>query len=183
MSLKVSAKGMLFKQQLLPGVIQPDQEKKEGESLERNEVKNKPKEEKVVGKVSEVVRDESLEKALEKDTKLPKELKEMIRQVQEKVFNLRKEKKKCDVEKKRIDVELESIRIAFSSLGEQFLDPESKEDETLLCPICDERKISVALTPCGHTRCEECALQEVKMNKSCGVCRAEATGTIKLFFN
>jgi hypothetical protein len=31
----------------------------------------------------------------------------------------------------------------------------------LLCVVCEERKVSIALQPCGHTACEQCAMQLV----------------------
>jgi len=48
---------------------------------------------------------------------------------------------------------------------------------TLICRICLERSAVVALRPCGHILCEQCA-QQIRI---CPFCRAFVMGTLHLY--
>lgn len=48
------------------------------------------------------------------------------------------------------------------------------------CTICMSREVSHAVTPCGHTFCEECCNKQLT---SCYICRVQIRDKMRLFFN
>lgn len=48
------------------------------------------------------------------------------------------------------------------------------------CTICMTKEISFALTPCGHTFCEECCRSQIT---ACYICRVQVRDKIRLFFS
>ena len=48
------------------------------------------------------------------------------------------------------------------------------------CPICHENRHLVALTPCGHTVCQQC--QKSSELRQCPMCRANLTGATWALF-
>jgi hypothetical protein len=53
-------------------------------------------------------------------------------------------------------------------------------ENTPLCSICVEEGVSHALTPCGHTFCQNCIRKHT--SNSCFICRATARDKIRLYF-
>jgi len=49
-----------------------------------------------------------------------------------------------------------------------------------ICTICMTKEVSQALTPCGHTFCDECALKQLT---SCFICRQQVRDRLRLHFN
>jgi hypothetical protein len=49
-----------------------------------------------------------------------------------------------------------------------------------VCTICMTKEVSQAVTPCGHTFCDDCASKQVT---SCFICRLQIRDKIRLFFN
>ena len=47
------------------------------------------------------------------------------------------------------------------------------------CSICMTREVSQAVTPCGHTYCEECCRTQMT---ACYICRVQIRDRLKLFF-
>lgn len=48
------------------------------------------------------------------------------------------------------------------------------------CTICMTREVTQALTPCGHTYCEECTRTQMT---GCYICRVQIRDKIRLYFN
>jgi hypothetical protein len=48
------------------------------------------------------------------------------------------------------------------------------------CSICMTREVTQALTPCGHTYCDECTRSQLT---GCYICRVQIRDKIRLFFN
>jgi hypothetical protein len=48
------------------------------------------------------------------------------------------------------------------------------------CSICMTREVTQALTPCGHTYCDECARSQLT---GCYICRVQIRDKIRLYFN
>ena len=48
------------------------------------------------------------------------------------------------------------------------------------CTICMGREVSTAVTPCGHTFCEECVRNQMT---SCYICRVQIRDKLRLFFS
>eukprot|EP01084_Bolivina_argentea_P142634 250573_1 len=59
-----------------------------------------------------------------------------------------------------------------------FDDPDT---DIASCPICYDRKINIALGPCGHTLCDECT--EELPTKLCPMCSKTISSTQKIFIN
>lgn len=53
-------------------------------------------------------------------------------------------------------------------------------ENTPLCSICVEEGVSHALTPCGHTFCQNCIRKHT--SNSCFICRATVRDKIRLYF-
>lgn len=51
---------------------------------------------------------------------------------------------------------------------------------TPTCTICMTREVVLALTPCGHTFCEECVRNQLT---SCYICRAQIRDKLRLYFS
>jgi hypothetical protein len=49
-----------------------------------------------------------------------------------------------------------------------------------VCTICMAREITQALTPCGHTYCDDCTRSQMS---GCYICRAQIRDKIRLYFN
>ena len=49
-----------------------------------------------------------------------------------------------------------------------------------VCTICMTKEVSQAVTPCGHTFCDDCTTKQVT---SCFICRLQIRDKIRLFFN
>jgi hypothetical protein len=49
-----------------------------------------------------------------------------------------------------------------------------------VCTICMAREITQALTPCGHTYCDDCARSQMT---GCYICRVQIRDKIRLYFN
>ena len=49
-----------------------------------------------------------------------------------------------------------------------------------ICTICMARNITQALTPCGHTYCEECTRSQMT---SCYICRVQIRDKLRLYFS
>jgi hypothetical protein len=49
-----------------------------------------------------------------------------------------------------------------------------------ICTICMTKEICHAVTPCGHTFCEECCQKQLT---ACYICRVQIRDKIRLFFN
>jgi hypothetical protein len=48
------------------------------------------------------------------------------------------------------------------------------------CTICMNKEVSYAITPCGHTYCEDCSRAQTT---ACFICRIQIRDRIKLFFS
>jgi hypothetical protein len=55
-----------------------------------------------------------------------------------------------------------------------------QQSATPTCGICMNKDITHALTPCGHTFCEDCCAKQVT---ACFICRAPVRDTLQLYFN
>ena len=60
------------------------------------------------------------------------------------------------------------LEMKLKDLGEKDFD----NDESSLCPICEERKVEISL-PCSHFFCEQCIKQWVIKSESCPLCRCK----------
>lgn len=49
------------------------------------------------------------------------------------------------------------------------------------CPVCRQRRVSAALTPCGHAFCHACATGVADARQPCPMCRAAGVGVLALF--
>jgi hypothetical protein len=49
-----------------------------------------------------------------------------------------------------------------------------------ICSICMAREVTQALTPCGHTYCDECTRTQMT---GCYICRVQIRDKIRLYFN
>lgn len=49
-----------------------------------------------------------------------------------------------------------------------------------ICTICMTKEISHAVTPCGHTFCDECCQKQLT---ACYICRIQIRDKVRLFFN
>jgi flagellar biosynthesis component FlhA len=49
-----------------------------------------------------------------------------------------------------------------------------------LCTICMMKEVSQAVTPCGHTFCDECMQKQVT---ACFICRVQIRDKVRLYFN
>ena len=49
-----------------------------------------------------------------------------------------------------------------------------------ICTICMTKEICQAVTPCGHTFCEECCQKQLT---ACYICRVQIRDKVRLFFN
>mmetsp|Transcript_55290 Transcript_55290/g.49791 ORF Transcript_55290/g.49791 Transcript_55290/m.49791 type:complete len:144 (-) Transcript_55290:224-655(-) len=70
---------------------------------------------------------------------------------------------------------------------------ETKEDELLdtiqydpdddigACPICYDRRVNIAITPCGHTLCKQCT--DELPTKQCPMCQKAITNTQTIYIN
>jgi len=54
-------------------------------------------------------------------------------------------------------------------------------DDSVVCPICMERKISAAIVPCGHTLCYDGPCH--RSLKACHICQGPIQTVIRLYFN
>ena len=48
------------------------------------------------------------------------------------------------------------------------------------CTICMNKEVSFAVTPCGHTYCDECSKAQTT---ACFICRVQIRDRVKLFFS
>jgi hypothetical protein len=48
------------------------------------------------------------------------------------------------------------------------------------CSICMAKEVTQALTPCGHTYCDDCALRQ---QTACYICRIQVRDKVRLFFS
>ena len=59
-----------------------------------------------------------------------------------------------------------------------FVDP---DDDVASCPICYDKRVNIALSPCGHTLCGECT-DELQSDK-CPMCARTITGRQTIYIN
>jgi hypothetical protein len=50
-----------------------------------------------------------------------------------------------------------------------------------LCPVCFDDPINICLVPCGHTFCNNCVANNIRLQ--CAVCRTNVTSKQRIFFN
>lgn len=55
-----------------------------------------------------------------------------------------------------------------------------EKPSTPTCTICMAREVAVALTPCGHTFCEDCVRNQMT---SCYICRVQIRDKLRLYFS
>jgi hypothetical protein len=48
------------------------------------------------------------------------------------------------------------------------------------CTICMNKEVSIAVTPCGHTFCDDCCKTQMT---ACYLCRLQIRDRVRLFFN
>lgn len=93
---------------------------------------------------------------------------------------LKKVFEEADIEKDYKDV-IESYR-RFLTLRDVVLTTNafSLTESQPLCSICVEEQVSHALTPCGHTFCQNCIRKHT--SNACFICRTNVREKIRLFF-
>lgn len=57
----------------------------------------------------------------------------------------------------------------------------TSETERDACAVCLDKVKQVALTPCGHRTCAECALALTSSTRKCPECRATFAGVMRVF--
>ena len=66
---------------------------------------------------------------------------------------------------------------------EDFLDTTqyNPDDDIGACPICYDRRVNIAITPCGHTLCKQCT--DELPTKQCPMCSKDITNTQAIYIN
>lgn len=58
----------------------------------------------------------------------------------------------------------------------------NKKEGNMQCSICMENQINTAFIPCGHTFCDRCITNNIRMRgNSCFVCRRKVVNSLKIY--
>lgn len=90
------------------------------------------------------------------------------------------------IKTKQQDLAVEFIESSFTSIleiithqmkNEMFSLKNIEKEEKCICKICFDKKVEIAIIPCGHTFCENCIFN----SKSCPMCRSDIKSKLKIF--